>query len=306
MQEKSQPTEKPRSELPIEKQANFEGSWTNLMCERLRNPEIREQIIDILCEIEQLEKDRPIGKYIDDEGKEWECFIKDDKQANFTRYYIPRTREEIEKDFDEDLQMVGQYTPINFNGEGSRLEDTVVGGRELVDLEAIYPSTGEKYTEEMQNITESHEKGHVLRTYNFVQSQKKGLLRRSHRNWGGVDARFREAFDFSKIDYHGEYEKIKENLIRTGRKEKMMEEKDARFICEAYLRMPMEIAERMSQLKNYFGMKNNEVFTKEHLAYAKEHFISDTTYDNNMTQFFQAIPPEKEDAFIELINSAGI
>ncbi|MFA5831266.1 MAG: hypothetical protein WC878_05550 [Candidatus Paceibacterota bacterium] len=304
MQEKLSSIEKRRSELPIEQQANFEGSWTNLMCERLRNPEIRKQIIDILYEIEQSEKDSPVGKNPADESRE--CFIKDDKQTNFTRYYVPRKREEIEKDFDEDLQMVEQYTPINFSGKGSRLEDEVVGGREFVDLKAIYPSTGEKFTEKMRNFTESHEKGHVLRTYNFVQSRKKGLLRRYHRNWEGADARFRNAFDFSKIDYHDEYEKIKENFIRTERKGKLMEEKDARLICEGYLRMPMEIAERMSQLKNYFGMKSNEVFTKEHLAYAKEHFISDTSYDNNMTHFFQAITTEKEGAFIELINSAGI
>ena len=35
-----------------------------------------------------------------------------------------------------------------------------------------------------------------------------------------------------------------------------------------YFRKPDELAERMSQLKNYFGFKGGELFTRQHLAYA--------------------------------------
>src|SRR3989338_2849226 len=37
-----------------------------------------------------------------------------------------------------------------------------------------------------------------------------------------------------------------------------------------YLRNPDELVERMSQLKNYFGFEGDEVFTRAHLAYARE------------------------------------
>ena len=73
-----------------------------------------------------------------------------------------------------------------------------------------------------------------------------------------------------------------------------------------YLFSGPEVAERMSQLKNYFGMKGDEQFTKEHLHYAKEHYVSDTQVDNEMRLFFQAITPEREDEFVRLIHTSGI
>ena len=73
-----------------------------------------------------------------------------------------------------------------------------------------------------------------------------------------------------------------------------------------YLFSGPEVAERMSQLKNYFGIKDSEHFTREHLEYARQHYITDTGMDNRMRHFFQAITPETEVAFIELINSSGI
>ncbi len=62
----------------------------------------------------------------------------------------------------------------------------------------------------------------------------------------------------------------------------------------------------MSQLKNYFGMSGNELFTAEHLRYARKHYIPDTGVDNNMRQFFQAITPEAEGEFLKVINSCGM
>ena len=62
----------------------------------------------------------------------------------------------------------------------------------------------------------------------------------------------------------------------------------------------------MSQLKNYFGMNGSEQFTKEHLDYARTQYVADTGMDNRMTHFFQAITPETEATFLELINSSGI
>lgn len=67
-----------------------------------------------------------------------------------------------------------------------------------------------------------------------------------------------------------------------------------------------EIIERMSQFKNYFGFKDNEQFTKAHLDYARKNYIKDTGLDNNMQTFFDAVTPEKEKYFLEIINSYPI
>ena len=52
-------------------------------------------------------------------------------------------------------------------------------------------------------------------------------------------------------------------------------------------------------------MRGDEVFTKEHLDYAREHYIKDRGFDN-MSELFQMITPEKEERFLEVINSVGV
>lgn len=63
-----------------------------------------------------------------------------------------------------------------------------------------------------------------------------------------------------------------------------------------------EIVERMAQLKNYFGFKDDERFTKAHLEYAREHYLKDTGLDNSITPFFAAITPDKESVFLDIMN----
>ena len=62
----------------------------------------------------------------------------------------------------------------------------------------------------------------------------------------------------------------------------------------AYLRKPTEINARGTQIKNYFGLKENEPLTENMLKYAEKHYIKDRGYDNNMTQFFSGIKDWKE------------
>lgn len=54
-----------------------------------------------------------------------------------------------------------------------------------------------------------------------------------------------------------------------------------------------EILARMAQLKNYFGFSGGEQFTKEHLGYARKHYLEDTQMDNTMKDFFEKIGDEE-------------
>jgi len=90
-----------------------------------------------------------------------------------------------------------------------------------------------------------------------------------------------------------------------GTSEEITPEQTDREILE-YFSSPAEVMERMAQLKNYFGMSGEEEFTKEHLAYAKEYYLKDTGLGMQMKLFLDGITPEKEDEFLELINSLGI
>ncbi len=77
-------------------------------------------------------------------------------------------------------------------------------------------------------------------------------------------------------------------------------------VRSSYLSNPDEIIERMSQLKNYFGFRSGEKFTKKHLDYARSHYIQDTGLDNNMSEFFAGITPDTESHFLEVINKFPI
>lgn len=67
-----------------------------------------------------------------------------------------------------------------------------------------------------------------------------------------------------------------------------------------YFSDPNEIAERMSQLKSYFGMDATARFTKSHLVYARERYVKDTGLDNDITLFFDAISDDER--FVQLMN----
>lgn len=57
-----------------------------------------------------------------------------------------------------------------------------------------------------------------------------------------------------------------------------------------------EVNARGTQIKNYFGLKEGEELTAEHLKYAKNHMAKDLGYDNNMTEFFESIKDYKKAA----------
>ncbi len=243
-----------RSELPIEQQANFEGSWTNLMIERLRNPDVQNQMINLLLaddEYSKSESEETVNKFR-------RMFI---GVGQNTEILKRKTSRELENEINERINLVSNDTPISFDKNERPHADPC--GREIMPADWIMD--GWKPTVLIKNIVESHEKGHVIRPWTSTY----------------LHLKFRSVLDLETQRKYG----------------------NEHF---GYIASPKEIVERMVQLKNYFGMAQNEKFTKEHLLYAREHYIIDTRLNNNMSQFFEAITPEKEDAFIELINSAGI
>lgn len=98
------------------------------------------------------------------------------------------------------------------------------------------------------------------------------------------------SFDFSAIT------KYNDSLSSQGMSEKMP---------PSYMNAD-ELLARMAQLKNYFGMSGNEIFSKIHLDYARLNYVTDTSLDNNMGVFFEMIAPELEKKFILNMNSMPI
>jgi hypothetical protein len=267
----------------IETVANYEGNATELLFGRLHTEKIRQQIIDLIYQdeqsgvggiVESLEVDADGNVVFDDSG---EPKIKERKP------FIPLTKEEVEQRYDATVKKIESATEIEFVEASHHLPT-----QERMVIGAIAPWSGKAFTPEQMSIIEAHEKGHEVRPYmgEFFQNY------------------FHRGFDFDAVPYEESESSIFKKALPPEEQEKTVAEIREMFFD--YLKSPNELAERMSQLKNYFGMKGDDQFTVEHLEYARNHYVQDTDMDNGMTQFFQAITPGKTEAFIQIINSAGI
>lgn len=251
----------------LEIKPSREGEESLVFLERMKCPQIKEKFINFILECDK--KERGTRIFITTEGirKELE----------------PPTKEELEKRYDDSLFQIQNSTEISFEGEDQQPDHSTL------NLDFLWPDSGEKFTQRQWSIVEAHEKGHNLRYCDLFWREAKKIIR--------------ECFDFrfAKLQF-GEEELKKFNFFYKSNKSLKYASKNV----SEYLFSPMEIIERMSQIKNYFGMSGDEIFTREHLVYARENYVKDTGLDNWMVLFFKSIKPEKEDRFVEIMNTVGI
>lgn len=285
----------------VEKEANFEGNDTEALISRLRNPFIKRQLAEIIFRdateyynsliSEEWEPHLPEGWTGEErfkllKGKRSGRIIDAEDLKMELNERVPKTIEEIEQELDKDIEEMASFTEIDYT--------TDQPNSSVIPLNWVVPWTGERATTKQMSIIEAHEKGHKIRYYDRLTET------------------LRKGFDISKVQFtEADYEILKKdaenhtNKPENSDRELTSDEKREEYL-NGYLFTGMEIAERMSQLKNYFGFTGDEEFTKAHLHYAKSHYIQDTNMDNGMRQFFEGITPETEDAFLELINNSGI
>lgn len=265
---------------PLESVANFEGNHSLLLRERLQNPTIKRKLVDLIFEYQET-IDPPKNSFrLDDSGNLVEI-----PPSDWVREI--QTKEQIEKELSERMGKVFSFTKIEYDttkgshsgGEGD------VGTVSFCspDLE-----TGSKWTTRQLSIIEAHEKGHGIRSFREPGERFK--------------AKVLSGFNFSKVKISPLLREVwlkidSDPLTNTNNVDQKIIE---------YFTQPMEIIERMAQLKNYFGMSADGDFTKEHLNYARNHYCTDTGMSLQIKIFIDAITPETEQRFLELINSLGI
>jgi hypothetical protein len=266
--------EEVKSHDHIELIANFQGNDSIVLFSRLKNPVIKSQIIDLIYNTEQ---------EADSKGVSMLLTSTDDHGVTTRTPKTPRSREEIEKDYEYHLEQAEDHTDIKFSDTEYPNMFKMVVGKWL-------PWGDGSVTTKQMSIVEAHEKGHSVRSYMADNPD----LYTEH---------FQAGFDPSAVVFSDEYIEIIKKV------EVDHTDNEAGFLVKEhleYLFSGSEIAERMSQLKNYFGITDEGEFTKEHLDYARNHYVIDTGMDNGMTHFFQAITPEKEADFLRIINTFGI
>lgn len=287
----------------VEQQVNFELNDTELLLSRLRDPAIKRQMVDAQYEAEMV-------RYRFFREEEWRPYESED-QSGESKFDLLEgvesgdiiAREDLKElldeskparqDIVEQLEMriddVANNTDIEYSSKSP-------AAGEAMPLEWKLPWTEEEPTAKQMSIIEAHEKGHEIRHYDELTDK---LLRGFDPSNIEITEEYMQALKFNRQQQpEGEFE---EEGAEELSKEEIRQEN-----LENYLFTGDEIVERMSQLKNYFGMDGSDTFTKEHLHYAKENYIEDTGMDNAMSLFFQGITEETEDNFIKLINSMGV
>ncbi len=300
----------------VESSANFEGNHSMLLFSRVRNPFIQEQLINLLYEEELNHAAR--GDKTPDYDENGNMIPISNNEIKLKHVdYVARSKKEILEDFYTRLLAVETDTPISydpnelprvttrkeapiFSYKGISMdpaEALSVTSREIIPKFSDYcismlgaTNASLEKQKVIKSAVEAHEKGHVLRPY----------FDKFFRDY------FRKGFVVPAVETLSLDDLPDKNLERYP--EETIEDFTKRHIENHiyYLYSGNEIAERMSQLKGYFGFKGSEKFTKEHLDYARDHYVSDTHLDNSMTEFFNAIAPETEEEFLRLINTTGI
>lgn len=265
----------------IEKSANYEGNDSLLFYERLNNSEIKKKLVDTILEYQETAS---IPSHVFEGDRMIE--VDPDKWVREIQ-----TREEIEKDLEQRIHNVFLMTNLEYDKNGSsHAGGEYEGGTVAFCSNNFNSENDQKCTTKQLSIIEAHEKGHGVRPLNFPGKSFKEKLK--------------SGFDFSNFELDPI---LKRELLKNISLSKS--EDDSNFLKEEhldYLMEPTELMERMSQLKNYFGMKGNEKFTKEHLDYARKNYLKDTGVGVQMKGFLDAITPQTEDKFLELINNLGI
>lgn len=271
------PPEEINSRLREKIEPDREGDPTLIFFSRVNNPVIQEQMADLLLKNEE-HAVAERSKLADNYGA--------GAQSRSHRH-VKKTREEllaeIQRRIGSVTQLGGDKTTVYLSKEGEGSFFDIINDEVNMDRSRRLSGIGRKLSPAQFAILLAHEKGHQMREI------------------GGetfLDNAFRETIDWENLEitpaelamsYHHDDERPPETI-----------RKELREYFDAN-----EILERMSQLKNYFGFKGDEIFTKEHLAYAKKHYIDDTGVNNSMGIFFRAITPEKEAKFIEAMNTFG-
>lgn len=273
------------SKEEIEGKSNFEGNWSELFLARVNNKTIRQQLINLLLEDERARCEYFSQKFQSD-SETSPNQLKDSAGLLVFRAevetFIPKSKMQIKRQLSRAISKCMLYTPIAF--------DDSVPSTCAISINWKNPHTGDILTIRQKSLVAAHEDGHRIRPLNYLSSKY-----------------FQGAFDTSKVNIS------KEDMLRGKPKlDKTIEQitpAEFRDFCTEiirYLTTPAEIVERMSQLKNYFGMQGAELFTDDHLRYAKEHYVKDVGFDNLMTHFFQMITPQTEAKFLEFMNKCGI
>lgn len=261
---------KENKNLSIESQANYEGNHTLLFFERMANARVRSKLINDLVE-------HKIGQR--------RIELEESKD------YLENIRGElefiIEKEIEEKIQTAKSHTNIKYADPAKpEIAGTTSEGVGLIFLHSILPDNNKKFTSKMNGIIEAHEKGHEIRWFGFVDTN--------------FSKKISEGFDFSKVEI------MNSTIEAAKRYAPERTEEELKDMIILYQENVNELYERMSQLKNYFGMRGDEVFTKEHLDYAKNNYLKDTGMGSQMKYFLDAITPQTEVKFIDLMNSLGV
>ncbi len=260
----------PKIKTP-EQTANYEGDWTLLLRERLFNPEIKKK---------QLEKTAFwVGKTMDELSGP-----NPHSEENIEQFFIWKISQLFIKRHQQMSQMVKYELYDEFVGQVFTNTEYLTA-KEYEEKNELEVSD----TLKAESKAGMGEPGSLLKDRLFFKdgtpytNRQKNIIE-SHEKGHSIRV------------YTGDQKKEIESVLN---KELLGNTQQQEYLANAE-----EIIERMSQLKNYFGFKGDEKFTKAHLGYARIHYVEDIGLDQGMTLFINAV--SDEDRFLHVINTYGV
>lgn len=275
---------------------------TELLIERLHNQEIIMQRIALFQKHAELDIENEEGDVWepadiaevakgsnDSKIAKWRKFWKTKRMWGTVDKYLERpfhpavapTALDVEADLLERERISMTSTAITLDANTPNTENQI-------SINWCAPGMDKPYDAKQKSIVSAHEKGHILRPYT------------------GMEWFFSHGFDTEDFEYSEEDHESDMRMMIDAGEDPIKDINQAREMMMGYLFSAEEIAERMSQLKNFFGLKGSEPFTRSHLDYARKHYVEVTGVDNMMSRFFKAITPITEYQFLRIINTGGI
>ncbi len=183
------------------------------------------------------------------------------------------------------------FKNIKFNTEG-RTEGGYMGAD--VNLYSINPKNGMFYTDFELQVAASHELGHTFR-YFAGESEVTKLLK--------------ECVSLESVIIPDDYAEFKiQHFNSKPFRKKINTLEESREAVKEYLTEPYEIIERLSQIKNYFGLKAREKVTWECIQYAKEHYVQDYGFyfEWQMAPFLSMLVEENKEKILKCMNELPV
>ena len=257
----------------VKNHANFHGDIFELFMEKFKDPKFLNATIEML---------------VDDNFNSQE-----EKEMNSEK--VEKMRKRFKEKILFKIKHRTKSVNIEFNSKNYFYDpdtDKITIGDLYPEGDLYHELENKKASNFLKEIILIHEFGHLVRSP-LINYNKKSIFAK----------KISSGFDESKMIT---YNKQLYYLLRKKNPTSNINFSKFCNINKTYNLHKSELFERMAQLRNYFGMKYGDIFTKEHLDYVRKNYSKDTEFYHQIRPFLLMITEKTEENFLKNMNEFPI